>query len=284
MNGVLVINKERGWTSRDVCNKLQSVFHTKSVGHTGTLDPFAEGVLLVTINKANKISQFIEHYKKTYVATLKLGVSTSTGDLNGEKLEVKNIPQLSKEKIEEVLLKFKGKIKQVPPMTSAVHYQGRKLYEIAHEGVTVERDAREVEVFDIKLISFDKDTIVFECTVSKGTYIRVLGEDIAVELGTVGHLDRLLRTKVGDISLDRAVKVNEVTEETPLIREKNILTFYQQIKVDGITLKRVKDGMTLKFEEAKDDTILIIDSNDDTVAIYVKANNRGYYRCLRGLW
>ena len=284
MNGVLVINKERGWTSRDVCNKLQSVFHTKSVGHTGTLDPFAEGVLLVTINKANKISQFIEHYKKTYVATLKLGVSTSTGDLNGEKLEVKTIPQLSKEKIEEVLLKFKGKINQVPPMTSAVHYQGRKLYEIAHEGMTVERDAREVEVFDIKLISFDKDTIVFECTVSKGTYIRVLGEDIAIELGTVGHLDRLLRTKVGDISLDRAVKVNEVTEETPLIREKDILTFYQQIKVDGITLKRVKDGMTLKFEEAKEDTILIIDSNDDTVAIYVKANNRGYYRCLRGLW
>ena len=284
MNGVLVINKERGWTSRDVCNKLQSIFHTKSVGHTGTLDPFAEGVLLVTINKANKISQFIEHYKKTYVATLKLGKSTSTGDLNGEPLEVKEVPQLSKERIEEVLNKFLGKIMQVPPMTSAVHYQGRKLYEIAHEGVTVEREAREVEVFDIKLVSYTEDTIVFECTVSKGTYIRVLGEEIAIELGTVGHLERLLRTKVGDITLDKAIKIADVTEDTPLIREKDILTFYQQIKVDGITLKRVKDGMTLQFNEAKEDTILILDENDDTVAIYVRANNRNYYRCLRGLW
>ena len=127
-DGVLLINKERGWTSRDVCNKLQNIFDTKSIGHLGTLDPFAEGLLAITINKANKIMQFTEDFKKTYIADLLLGIETNTGDLEGEIISKQNVKEFTNEEINHALNKFLGKIKQIPPMTSAVHYQGRKQF------------------------------------------------------------------------------------------------------------------------------------------------------------
>ena len=284
MDGVLLINKERDWTSRDVCNKLQNIFHTKSIGHLGTLDPFAEGLLAITINKANKIMQFTDDFKKTYIADLCLGIETSTGDLTGEVINKKEVGNITKIEVEETLKKFLGKINQVPPMTSAVHYQGRKLYEIAHEGEVVERTPREVEIYDIKLLEFKNNHIIFECTVSKGTYIRVLGEDIAKALNTVGHLDKLVRTKVGDLDLKDAIKISEVNENSKLIPISDILTHYKRKQVDDIMLKKIKDGMTLPFDDEEEEYLLIVDKNNDAIAIYQKRGHRHMYHCFRGLW
>lgn len=284
MDGVLLINKERGWTSRDVCNKLQKIFNTKSIGHLGTLDPFAEGLLAVTIGKANKIMQFTEDFKKTYVASLYLGIETSTGDLNGEVISKQDVKTYTKEVIVDTLNEFKGIIKQVPPMTSAVHYQGRKLYQIYHEGETVEREAREVEIYDINLIDYKDNHIIFETTVSKGTYIRVLGEDIAKALGTVGHLDKLVRTKVGFLELKDAIKLSEVNANSSLIPISQVLTHYRKVIVSGSTIKKIKDGMSLPFDEIDDEYILIVTEDEDALAIYKRVGKRHMYHCFRGLW
>lgn len=284
MDGVLLINKESGWTSRDVCNKIQKILGTKSVGHTGTLDPFAEGLLVVTVNKANKIAQFVEDNEKTYIATLKLGVETTTGDLTGEIKSNAPVPSLNKTKIEEVLKSFLGKQKQIPPMTSAVHYNGRKLYEWEHDGIKVDRLERDIEIFDIRLLDFHDDIIVFESTVSKGTYIRVLGEDIAKRLNTVGHLTKLVRTKINDLTLDKALKIGEVTLDSPFIKSTALLSHFEKHVFKDEMAKKVMDGMSLYINEAKDDRILIVDVLDNPLAVYERRNDRGLYKCLRGLW
>ena len=284
MDGVLLINKESGWTSRDVCNKIQKILGTKSVGHTGTLDPFAEGLLVVTVNKANKIAQFVEDNEKTYIATLKLGVETTTGDLTGEIISNAPVQSLNKTKIEEVLKSFLGKQKQIPPMTSAVHYNGRKLYEWEHDGIKVDRLERDIEIFDIRLLDFHDNIIVFESTVSKGTYIRVLGEDIAKRLNTVGHLTKLVRTKINDLTLDGALKIGEVTLDSPFIKSTALLSHFEKHVFKDEMAKKVMDGMSLYINEAKDDRILIVDALDNPLAIYERRNDRGLYKCLRGLW
>ena len=225
MDGLILIDKERNWTSRDVCNVCQKKFNTKKVGHTGTLDPFATGLLVVTINKANKICQFLDDFPKTYIASLKLGEKTTTLDLTGEIICSKNPSEHTKEEIIEVLNSFLGEIEQIPPMTSAIHYKGRKLYEYAHEGIDVEREARKVNIYDISLLDYQDDTIVFSATVSKGTYIRVLGEDIASKLNiSTGFLSRIFK---------------ETTNQT-LIEFANFAKLYkikELIQTKGISIK-----------------------------------------------
>ena len=284
MDGILLINKERGWTSRDVCNKLQKILNEKSIGHLGTLDPFAEGLLAVTIGKANKIMQFTENFRKTYIADLYLGIETDTGDLTGEVINKKDVKDLTESEIKTILKSFLGKIMQVPPMTSAVHHQGRKLYEIAHEGEVVERKPREVEIFELKFISYHDHHLIFETTVSKGTYIRVLGEDIAKKLETVGHLYSLLRTKVGPLDLINAKKINEVDMNTRLIPTVNILTHFTRLKFPPHLIKKVKDGQSMPIEGIDDEYVLIIDEDGEAIAIYKRVGNKGMYHCYRGLW
>ncbi len=284
MDGVLLINKERDWTSRDVCNKVRKLLHVDSTGHTGTLDPFAEGLLIVTINNANKIMRYLDDERKTYVASLLLGQKTDTGDLEGKIIEEKDVPQLQKEDLFKVLNSFKGTIKQVPPMTSAVHHQGRKLYELYYEGETVEREARDVEVFEIELLDFKDNILSFKAIVGKGTYIRVLGEDIALKLKTVGHLISLKRTNIGEWDLSKSYKMDEINEGISLISISDFLTNIPHFRVDEETLKKVKNGMTLYFNEINDDRILVVDSNNIAIAIYKKINKDHLYHCERGLW
>ncbi|MBR0295172.1 MAG: tRNA pseudouridine(55) synthase TruB [Bacilli bacterium] len=284
MDGILLINKERGWTSRDVCNKLQKILNEKSIGHLGTLDPFAEGLLAVTIGKANKIMQFTEHLRKTYIADLYLGVETNTGDLTGEVTNKKDVKDLSETEIRIVLKSFLGKIMQVPPMTSAVHHQGRKLYEIAHEGEVVERKPREVEIFELKFISYHDHHLIFETTVSKGTYIRVLGEDIAKKLETVGHLYSLLRTKIGPLDISNAVKISDVNENVRLYPITRVLTHFARVKLPPHLIKKVMDGQNMSFGLIDYEYILIIDEDGEAIAIYKREGNSETYRCFRGLW
>ncbi len=284
MDGVLLVNKEPGWTSRDVCNKIQSILHTKSIGHTGTLDPFAEGLLLVTVNKATKITPYCDDYHKTYVATLLLGKETDTGDLNGKVIQEKDVPELNEQLIKETLNKFLGKISQIPPMTSAIHVNGRKLYEMAHEGEYIERAPREVEIYQINLISYRDNEIIFEAEVSKGTYLRVLGEDIAKALNTVGYLDKLVRTKIDKFDVKDALKIDEINEDTPLMGVSSVLTHLEKGIVEFDYVQNVKDGKRMYFVSCHDKQILVTDPNDVAIAIYERVNDKGLYRCLRGLW
>lgn len=283
MDGLILINKEKDWTSRDVCNVIQRIYSTKKVGHTGTLDPFAEGLLLVTINRANKIAQFLDDFTKTYVATIKLGQKTDTLDLTGEVIETKEVYTLKEEEIIAVLNSFKGKIKQVPPMTSAIHYKGRKLYEYYHEGIEVERETRDVEIYNISLLSFKEDEIIIEAEVSKGTYIRVLGEDIASKLGTVGHLSFLRRTKIGPFDIKDSIKISALTSDYIPLSIRETLNFMETYVVEDDMIKKVKDGVKLNIENIKGDLALIVSKDGEPISIYERKLDN-IFTCKRGIW
>lgn len=277
--GSLLIDKRIGVTSRQEVNFISKKFAIKKAGHIGTLDPFADGLLIVLLGSSTKISPFLEVMDKEYIATLKLGKKTDSGDLTGNIIEEKDIPLLSKEKINEVLKSFLGKQSQVPPMYSALKVNGKELYKYAREGIEIERKRREIEIYSIDLISFNDDEIIFKAHVSKGTYIRTLGEDIAEKLGTVGHLVKLTRSKIGPYSLENAKKSENATEED-LIPISKMLSYMESITLDEKDAKKALNGMTLKLS-AKADLILIKDISD-VIAIYKKQSN-GVYSCLRGL-
>lgn len=281
-DGFLKIYKESDWTSRDVCNKIQSIFHTKKVGHIGTLDPFATGLLIVSVNKATKAGQFLEAADKTYLATLVLGESRDGGDITGEVIETKDIPILDETKIKEAFNAFIGEIDQVPPLKSAVHFEGRKLYQYAYNGEVVIPPSRKVFVNSVELVDFTSNTITFRTNVSKGTYIRVLGEDIAKKLGTVGYLSSLHREKISSLDLTNAKKVSEVTEND-LIPTSEILVNLHKIVGDDVIVDKAKRGLTIFFKDVKDDIVLIVDASYNAIAVYERKNG-DLYKSLRGLF
>lgn len=183
MDGVLIINKPKGFTSHDVVNVLRKVLNTRKIGHTGTLDPNATGVLPILVGTATKISKYLVEHDKTYIATIKLGEKTDTGDSEGNVIEKnQNIPKLSYEQLEEVLKTFIGKQKQIPPIYSAIKVNGKKAYEYARHGQAVELEPRDIEIYSINLLNLEEHEITFEVSCSKGTYIRVLCEDIAIKI------------------------------------------------------------------------------------------------------
>ena len=183
MDGVLIINKPKGFTSHDVVNVLRKALNTKKIGHTGTLDPNATGVLPILVGTATKISKYLIEHDKTYVATIKLGEKTDTGDIEGNIIEQDlNFQSVSCEQIGDVLKTFVGKQKQIPPVYSAIKVNGKKAYEYARQGQAIELEARDIEIYDIKLIKLEDKEITFEVSCSKGTYIRTLCEDIAEKL------------------------------------------------------------------------------------------------------
>ena len=212
-NGFLLIDKESDFTSRDVCNIIAKIFDAKKVGHAGTLDPFATGLLIVGINNATKALTYIEGQYKTYEATLLLGVKTSSGDHTDEIVDSQPVPSFTKDDIETAFKSLLGEIEQTVPITSAVHVNGRKLYQYAHLNQEVELPTRTIEVKELELLSFNEKEIKFRTTVSKGTYIRVLGETIAEKLGTVGHLTSLRRTKILDIDVSNAKTIKELKQD-----------------------------------------------------------------------
>lgn len=280
MDGILLLNKEVGWSSFQAINKAKKLINASKVGHSGTLDPFADGLLVVTVNKATKVNQFIETQDKEYIATLKLGTKTSTLDLEGEILATKEIPLLSEEIIIKSLNKFKGKIKQIPPMYSALKVNGQRLYDLARQGIEIERKEREVEIFDIELLSFKYDEIEFKVNCSKGTYIRTLGERISEELGTYGHLIKLTRTRVGNFKLSDAYKLQELNNFKLLSIKEALINFYK-IKLNDEDIIKIKNGLKFKFN-TNEKEVLIVDKDDNPIAIYEREN--GYYRSKRGLF
>ena len=227
MDGIIVINKEQGYTSNDVVQIVKRIFNEK-VGHTGTLDPMATGVLPLLIGKGTKCSQFLINHDKIYTAALKLGVKTDTGDITGNIIETAEVSKKMLEKafVEKVLKSFIGEIEQTPPMYSAIKINGKKLYEYARRGQTVEIPPRKITIYDIKLIEIKGEEIMFRVSCSKGTYIRTLCEDVAKALGTVGTMSALNRDKVGNFSMENAVTIGKIKEnfENQDFMKKNFIS------------------------------------------------------------
>ena len=210
---IINIYKPVGWTSFNVVKKIRGITKEKKVGHAGTLDPFAEGVLIIGTGKDTKELTAIGADQKSYIATLKLGEETNTLDIEGEIVKKSNVPKLSTDIIKNVLNKFLGKQKQIPPMFSAKKVGGKKLYELARKNIEIEREPKDIEIKEIELANFLEDEITFKSTCSKGTYIRVLGSDIAKALGTVGHLTKLVRTSVGEYFVEEAIQIEEFEKQ-----------------------------------------------------------------------
>jgi len=207
---ILNMYKPKGWTSFDVVKKVRSITKEKKVGHGGTLDPFAEGVLVLGTGSDTKKLGMISDSNKEYVATLKLGSRTDTHDIEGHVVEDKAIPTLTLEEVESVLKLFIGEQYQTPPMYSAKKVNGQRLYKLARKNIEIEREPCLIKIVDIELIHFNSPVIEFSVICSKGTYIRVLGTDIANQLGTVGHLIALKRKKVGKYAIDETIQIDDL--------------------------------------------------------------------------
>ena len=254
MNGIIIVNKEKNWTSNDVVQKLKGIFHEK-VGHTGTLDPLATGVIPVLIGKGTLLSKYLINHDKEYIATIKLGKKTSTGDSEGEILEQKNVDDniLNESSVKNILKKFEGKITQIPPIYSAIKVNGKKLYEYARKGQSIEIPSRNIEIYEINLLSVSKQDkeIIFRVHCSKGTYIRTLCEDIAKELGTVGFMKELHRTRVGDFSIDNSLTISELENKEKV--DNNFITiekFFlnkEKVELDSANLKKFINGVKIKI-------------------------------------
>ena len=212
MDGIILLDKPIGKTSREMCNEIGRIFHTKKVGHVGTLDPFASGLLIIAFNKATKAVTFFDESIKEYEAEIVLGKETDTLDNNGKLIKEEKVREYSLEEINNVLNSFLGEIEQVPPLTSAIHVNGKRLYEYAHKGEIVEIPSRKVFIHEIKLLSYEGNILKIYAKVSKGTYIRTLGNDIAKKLGTVGYLSSLKRVGVSPFTIKETASFDEIKE------------------------------------------------------------------------
>lgn len=268
MNGILAIYKEKGYTSRDVVNILGKELGTKKIGHTGTLDPLATGVLVVCVGQALKLVELLTDHDKEYIAKMKLGIETDTLDITGNIIKEENISKYSKEQVETVLKKFVGKIKQQVPKYAAIKVNGKKLYEYARNGEDVELPVRDIEIYDIKLVSDIKDNEFYiKCHVSKGTYIRSLVRDIGYELGTVATMMELERTKVGNLSLEDTYTIDDIRSNMYSMISAHEVLNLPKVIVDEILEKKIKNGQVLdKF--FNDDMAMIMNKDNQLLAIY----------------
>ncbi len=211
MNGIVIVDKPQGWTSQDVTARLRRVFNTRRIGHGGTLDPMATGVLPVFVGRATRGVEFFEHAEKTYEATLRLGLTTDTEDTSGEVLQERPVA-VTQEEFLAILPRFRGKILQVPPMYSALKINGQKLVDLARKGKTVERQPRQIEIFELTCLDFSGDTARLRVRCSKGTYIRTLCKDIGEALGCGGCMAALRRVQAGEYTISQAVPLAELLE------------------------------------------------------------------------
>ena len=219
IDGVLLLDKPAGISSNDALIKAKRYFNAKKAGHTGTLDPFATGLLPLCFGEATKFSQDLLNADKTYQTVVQLGVSTDTGDTEGKVISQVRVPVLTDKAVEQVLERFRGTIQQVPPMYSALKREGRPLYEYARQGIELDRAAREVVIHKLELIDWRSPYLTLSVTCSKGTYVRVLGEDIGKAIGCGAHLKMLRRTQVGALTLEQSVGLPVLMETSDASQE-----------------------------------------------------------------
>ena len=245
MNGIVIVDKPQGWTSQDVTARLRRVFNTRRIGHGGTLDPMATGVLPVFVGRATRGVEFFEHAEKIYEATIRLGLTTDTEDVTGTPLTEQEV-KITEQEFLDILPQFRGKIKQIPPMYSALKVNGQKLCDLARKGKEVERQPREIEIFQLECLAFDRDTARLRVHCSKGTYIRTLCKDIGQALGCGGCMAALRRVTAGEYTAEEAVPLQTLLEtDGPEQYLRNVDTMFRNHPAVTLTAnqeKRCRNG------------------------------------------
>ena len=265
-NGLLVINKDKGYTSRDVVNVIGKLFEIKKVGHTGTLDPLARGVLVICLNRYTKLNEILTSIEKEYIAEVTLGVKTDTLDIDGNVLEKKDV-YITKDDLVKTLKKYETTYEQEVPIYSAVKVNGKKLYEYARGNEKVILPKRSVTIKKIELLSFSENKFTFKCLVSKGTYIRSLIRDILNDLKVIGTMSDLIRTRQGVFDIKDAYSLEDVKKGNyKLLKIKDVLDI-PKVMVDKDLKFKVLNGVRLKGNYP--DRVLFLD-NDEEIAIYKK--------------
>jgi tRNA pseudouridine55 synthase len=277
MDGILIIDKPAGITSHDVVARCRRILRTKRIGHTGTLDPFATGVMVILVGKATRLAQFLDKDAKEYEAVVRLGFETDTGDRSGQ-LRITNyeLRDVATREIEEALKDFRGEIWQTPPMYSAKKIEGKKLYELARKGIEIERKAVKITNYELRITDFSGRENVensgfktsdfgLRVLCSAGTYIRTLAEDIGKKLGTGAHLAELRRTKAGKFAIEKAVTLEQLEEivasetlETVLISMNEAVSHLSEIRLSAEEIGKIKNGVKLEKDlaETKNETVL----------------------------
>lgn len=277
---MLNIYKEKGYTSHDVVARLRRIVGQKKIGHTGTLDPEAEGVLPVCLGKATKLCDLLTDKDKTYEAVLLLGISTDTQDTTGKILEGKNTADLREEAVREVVLSFEGEYDQIPPMFSALKVGGKKLYELARDGKEVERKPRHVQIYRIRILQIDLPRVRMEVTCSKGTYIRTLCHDIGEKLGCGGCMESLLRTRVERFGVAESLRISEVeqlmdegTLQEHMIKVDEMFPDYQKVYLTPEASAAVRNGNSFRLGDVIWISELSGFQNAERVRVYDEKRN-----------
>lgn len=254
-DGIFLLDKPKGITSFTAVKKVSRLLGIKKAGHCGTLDPMATGLLPICLGRATKLVEYIQSGDKSYQATLKLGAQTDTGDEEGQVLSEKPVPKLTVSQVSSVLATLVGKQLQTPPMYSALKVEGKKLYEYARQGQSVARKARPIEIFQLTLLKLEEQTLTFEVSCSKGTYVRTLGEEIAVKLGTVGHLTALRRTACAGFSIKDAYSLDALATFNPkqvLRSPLEVFKSWPQLRLTFDQAKAIQNGLNSETFEGVD--------------------------------
>lgn len=269
MQGAIIVNKAPNMTSRDVINILNKKFNTKSIGHTGTLDPIAEGVLVCLIGKYTKLTDILINHDKEYIASFKLGILTDTLDITGKILKEEKV-NLTKEEIQKTILSFKGTYNQEVPIYSAVKINGKKLYEYARNNEEITLPKREVNIYDIELLNIDNECLTIKTKVSKGTYIRSLIRDIGLKLNTNATMIKLIRTKLDKFTIEESYTLEDIQNDNYKILSLEDLIDLDTINVNEEMLFKIKNGQIIDYQTNK---YILYKYNNQNIALYKPYQN-----------
>ncbi len=269
MQGAIIVNKAPDMTSRDVINILNKKFNTKSIGHTGTLDPIAEGVLVCLIGKYTKLTDILINHDKEYIASFKLGILTDTLDITGKILKEEKI-NLTKEEIQKTIHSFKGTYNQEVPIYSAVKINGKKLYEYARNNEEITLPKRKVNIYDIELLNIDNDIITIKTKVSKGTYIRSLIRDIGLKLNTNATMTKLIRTKLDKFTIEESYTLEDIQNDNYKLLSLEDLINLDTININEEMLFKIKNGQIIDYQTNK---YILYKYNNQDIALYKPYQN-----------
>lgn len=269
MHGAIIVNKAPNMTSRDVINILNKKFNTKSIGHTGTLDPIAEGVLVCLIGKYTKLTDILINHDKEYIASFKLGILTDTLDITGKILKEEKV-NLTKEEIQKTILSFKGTYNQEVPIYSAVKINGKKLYEYARNNEEIPLPKRKVNIYDIELLNIDNECLTIKTKVSKGTYIRSLIRDIGLKLNTNATMTKLIRTKLDKFTIEESYTLEDIQNDNYKILSLEDLIDLDTININEEMLFKIKNGQIIDYQTNK---YILYKYNNQNIALYKPYQN-----------
>lgn len=299
-NGIVLIDKNEGETSFDVVKRLRHVLNIKKVGHSGTLDPFATGLLIILLGQGTRLSPYLMSGEKRYRATMRLGVETDSLDPTGRVIRTAIVPEFGTEQIREIAHRFIGEIEQVPPVFSAVNYKGRRAYELARKGLPVELKKRRVKIHSLEVLSIDLPDVTMDIRCSRGTYIRSLAADMGKELGTVAHLSVLRRLSSGSFNVEDALNSKEISAAASdgiiqgrIIQLKEALPDMKEIQVDAWTADYIRKGRKPRWKEVaagnsftdlKEEYVKLVDG-DELVSIMeiddLSSDDKAWFRKMR---